>query len=152
MNKALRRKKNSNSFSKSYASLKSTQKDWFNFGRTINHQYKTFRQRTARKKLSMMEKVGCAFVDHLSPHVLRRTTPTYYHRSWFNVRSRCCRCRWACFYTLDVSVRAQVLNLMMDLQDGVGLSYVFISHDLSVVEHIADEVMISRVVVLKKGH
>ncbi|MCW2482834.1 oligopeptide/dipeptide ABC transporter ATP-binding protein, partial [Candidatus Symbiopectobacterium sp. NZEC135] len=42
----------------------------------------------------------------------------------------------------DVSVLAQVQNLMMDLQQELGLSYVFISHDLSVVEHIADEVMV----------
>jgi oligopeptide/dipeptide ABC transporter ATP-binding protein len=43
---------------------------------------------------------------------------------------------------LDVSIRSQVLNLMEDLQEKYNLTYLFISHDLSVVEHIADRVAV----------
>jgi dipeptide transport system ATP-binding protein len=43
---------------------------------------------------------------------------------------------------LDLSIQAQVLNLLMDLQKEMGLAYMFISHGLSVVRHIADEVMV----------
>ena len=43
---------------------------------------------------------------------------------------------------LDVSIQAQILNLMMDLQDSMGLTYMFVTHNLSVIKHISDNIVV----------
>ena len=43
---------------------------------------------------------------------------------------------------LDVSIRSQILNLMIDLKEEFHLTYIFISHDLSVIKHVCDRIMV----------
>jgi oligopeptide/dipeptide ABC transporter ATP-binding protein len=43
---------------------------------------------------------------------------------------------------LDVSIQAQILNLLMDLEEELGLTYMFITHDMSVVKHISNKIMV----------
>ncbi len=113
----------------------------------IHNLYETENERRS-KATDLLERVG------LDASALRRMP----HEFSGGQRQRICIARaLACqpqfiicdesVSALDVSVQAQVLNLLKDLQTDFGLTYIFISHDLSVVKFVSDRIM-----VMNKGH
>ena len=108
----------------------------------VHKLYKDFKERK-EKVIELLEKVGMQ-ADHFS---------RYPHQFSGGQRQRICIARSLSLKpkfilcdesvsALDVSVQAQVLNLLQDLKDEFDLSYIFISHDLSVIKFIADQVLV----------
>lgn len=107
------------------------------------HKIETTQKARQQKAVYLMEKVG------LSADLLKR----YPHEFSGGQRQRICIARALAVEpdfivcdesvsSLDVSVQARILNLLIDLQDEMGLTYVFISHDLAVVKFISDELAV----------
>lgn len=108
----------------------------------VNHIYKDKAEKD-RRILELMETVGLA----------KRLANSYPHELDGGRRQRIGVARALALNpsfivcdepvsALDVSIQAQVLNLMMDLQDSMGLTYMFITHDLSVVRHISTHIAV----------
>jgi len=109
------------------------------------HQICTGRTETRDRVVSLLEEVG------LSAEHLRR----YPHEFSGGQRQRLCVARALavepefivcdeCVSAMDVSIQAQVLNLLRNLQDSHNLTYLFISHDLSVVKFVSDYVAVMK--------
>ena len=109
----------------------------------INRRFGGNRKEIKKRALELMDMVGLA----------RRLEDTYPHELDGGRRQRIGVARALSLdpkfivcdepvSALDVSIQAQILNLLMDLQDQMGLAYMFITHDLSVVKHISDEIAV----------
>lgn len=108
----------------------------------VHGLYKDAKERK-EKVIELLEKVGMQ-ADHYSryPHQFsggQRQRISIARSLGLNPKFILCD---ECVSALDVSVQAQVLNLLQDLKDEFDLSYIFISHDLSVIKFIADQVLV----------
>lgn len=108
----------------------------------MNKAYPSYKE-MAKRILSLMDMVGLAhrFVNTY-PHELdggRRQRIGVARALALNPKFIVCD---EPVSALDVSIQAQILNLLMDLQDDLGLTYMFITHDLSVVKHISHEIAV----------
>ena len=109
------------------------------------HNLHSNNQQRKEKTIQLMESVGLTADQY----------ERYPHQFSGGQRQRICIARTLsvepsfiicdeCVSALDVSVQAQILNLLVDLRDQFNLSYIFISHDLSVVKHISDHVLVMK--------
>lgn len=109
----------------------------------VNHLYKN-RQDRERRVEELMDIVGLAKrVANSFPHELdggRRQRIGIARALAVNPEFIVCD---EPVSALDVSIQAQILNLLMDLQDEMGLTYMFVTHDLSVVKHISTNIMVT---------
>ena len=131
-------------FQDPYASLNPRKAIWESIGEALFYHRIVSTKREAMEKVAeILKKIG------ISPDAMHR----YPHQFSGGQQQRICIGRAIAFNpklivcdepvsSLDVSVQAQILNLLIELKETMGLSYLFISHDLSVIRHISDRVIV----------
>lgn len=131
-------------FQDPYASLNPRKPIWQSIGEALIYHNIVQTQHEQREIVAtILKKIG------LSPDVMER----YPHEFSGGQQQRICIGRAIALNpklivcdeavsALDVSIQAQILNLLAELKDTMGLSYLFISHDLSVIRHLSDELVV----------